>query len=164
MAKKKKKALSKYGWRRGRVNLDAQVVGERLEELEQEQGSLTPQILVDDARKKKSIMHDYFEWDDTVAAEEHRKFQARMLLGEIVVEYTDESEEPREIRAFVSVVENDNRHFTTLDRAMSDKELRKQVIADALEGLRQWRYKYDHLKEFSVVYEAMDKLKVKRKN
>lgn len=48
---------------------------------------LTPDIVVESARNPESPLHARFEWDDTKAADEHRRAQARMLIRSIKVEY-----------------------------------------------------------------------------
>jgi len=62
-------------------------VTERLQQLERE-GRLSPNDVVDDARSPDSPLHDYFEWDDTAAAEKYRKVQARQLIRSVKVEVT----------------------------------------------------------------------------
>ena len=43
-------------------------------------GRITPRALVEAARGEESALHDYFEWDDSEAAEKYREMQARALL------------------------------------------------------------------------------------
>lgn len=43
-------------------------------------GNLTAEFVVQAARSKKSPLHSFFTWDDTLAAEEYRKEQARRLI------------------------------------------------------------------------------------
>lgn len=51
-----------------------------LKALEDQQGRLTPQKVVDAARDPDSPLHAEFIWDDAVAAEKHRLDKARRLL------------------------------------------------------------------------------------
>ncbi len=53
-------------------------------------GVLTPEDAVEAAKSEKSAMHDYFEWDDTVAGHQHRLAQARALFKTIRVEIKTE--------------------------------------------------------------------------
>lgn len=59
----------------GLTDSDAQVLGERLMELSQD-GVLSPEAVVADARQPESPTHKYFEWDDLVAAHKYRLHQA----------------------------------------------------------------------------------------
>lgn len=51
----------------------------------EETGRLTAPAVVDLARSPNSPLHDFFEWDDTVAAELHRQAQARTLIRSIKI-------------------------------------------------------------------------------
>ena len=46
---------------------------------------LTAEAIVEQAKKKKSELHEFFEWDDTKAAEQWRIQQARILINEVKV-------------------------------------------------------------------------------
>ncbi len=83
----KVKQMKKYKSREGSVlnKEQAQRYGSRIEELmNQKKGKLLATDVLSDARKKKSPLNDFFEWDDTQAAISHRLNQARYLLRNIV--------------------------------------------------------------------------------
>ncbi len=65
--------------------------------MESNDGLVSAQLVVEDAKKKNCPYHDFFEWNDSVAAKEHRKEQARLLLRSIEIEV--KSGEPL-VRAF----------------------------------------------------------------
>ena len=46
---------------------------------------VTPELVLQKAKKKSSAMHDLFEWDDEVAAEKFRRTQALELLRSIKI-------------------------------------------------------------------------------
>lgn len=48
-------------------------------------GRLTASGVVRRARQKSSPLHEYFEWDDSVAAHQHRLWQARQLIKRITI-------------------------------------------------------------------------------
>lgn len=157
-----------YQWKPGtRLSADPQAVGERLEVLQALHGdALTAEQVVDDARDESSPLHSCFEWDDTVAAEEYRKEQARYLLRAlVVVSEPDESDASHEDRyetairahrAYVVVREEGDDRYVPTVRAMSDEELRKQVLAQALAELRAVQRKYAELHELARVFAAID--------
>lgn len=68
------------------IGLSAEAL-ERLQALEQE-GRLTPNAVREDAAKPESPLHGYFEWDDSVAAGQHRLDQARALIRRVLVVWT----------------------------------------------------------------------------
>ena len=149
--------MSIYRWKEGvRVSLAAQIVGERLEEVRSTYGGLTKQVVVEDAKSKNSPLHSYFEWDDKKAATSYRENQAGELirwLG-VIVEKPDGEEVLT--RAFVSVIEQDERGYTSVAHAMSDNALRKQVLMNAWNELSSFKKKYEEYEELSSVFNAMD--------
>ena len=78
-----------YSWEVGAIgsltsNMDANKVGAELEKLGED---ITASGVVALARKKSSAMHDYFEWDDSIAGEKYRESQARTLIKMLKVSY-----------------------------------------------------------------------------
>lgn len=138
---------------------DAQAVGERLSRLEAK-GRLTPEEVVLDAKKERSVLHSYFEWDDAKAAHKHRLHQAGYLIRSITVEVEapEPNEEPRSIRAFVPISADDERSYVPTIKALSDEDMRKQVLAQAHSELGAVARKYRELKELSDVVGAIDRV------
>lgn len=150
---RKRKIIQEYQFRNGtRYSVDAQVVGEHLEEITNKHGGLNPHLVVREAERKNSPLHDCFTWDDTSAAEKYRLQEARMLIGSVMV-VTQQIDEP--IRAFHSVKVNTNsseddaetRAYVSLDVALSDEEYRRQLLQQAARDLNTWRKKYGELQE-----------------
>lgn len=68
--------------------MDAQTkkqVEQRLAEIEDE-GRLTPDAVVEDARSESSPLHGLFEWDDAKAAHKQRIERARTIIRSVVVQ------------------------------------------------------------------------------
>jgi len=149
-----------YRWRPGsRVQgLDAQVAGEALEAIRLNSGGeLTPAAVVDASRPRDAPLHGVFEWRDKVAAAKFREVQAGHLIRAVAVQFERGAEqEPLETRAFVSVVEDDSRGYTSVTVAMADPELRRQVVENALRELRTWRQRYAHYEELAQMFAALD--------
>lgn len=49
-------------------------------------GRITPDAVIEDARSKKSPLHDQFEWDDSKAAHQYRLEQAREIIRSVKME------------------------------------------------------------------------------
>ena len=121
----------------------AEIYGKRLIELvEKYNGKVKTVQIVKEARKKKSPLHDYFEWDDGIASEEYRKYQARRLKGSIVQikiigKKGSESEIEVPILVHVTLNEDDKETecYVTLERTLSEKDLRNQHISKILSHL-----------------------------
>ena len=69
---------------------EADVIRDRLAKLYKKHGTITPDIIIEDAKDEQSPLHAQFEWDTDVAAMEHWREQARAIIRtvrfEIVVE------------------------------------------------------------------------------
>lgn len=148
-----------YGWKEARgFKVSAQIVGEELEAIEQKHGEVTPKIIVDQARPIASPLHSFFEWNDRDAAEHYRHDQARNLVSCIVVKAYDGEETRTPTRAFVSVSDVDGRSYMGIATAMSDKDVREQLLERGRREIIEWRERYRALQEFSKVFSAIDKI------
>lgn len=139
---------------------DAQAIGERLSALEAK-GRLTPEAVVQDAKKPTSVLHSQFEWDDAQAARKWRLEQASYLIRSVtvVVEQQEQEEEARVIRAFVPISGADeNRSYVPTMKALGDVEMRRQVLAQAHSELGAVARKYRELQELSGVLQALDRV------
>ena len=138
----------------------AQVLGSTFEQLRQKNGRLTPKDIVSAARDVKSPLHDFFEWDDAVAAEKHRLSHAAELIRSIrVVIRLDPHDKPREVRALVSIVTSTGRSSEPIAEVMSKKEWREQLLAEAIQDLEEFKKKYRELSELAKVFAALDDVK-----
>ena len=151
----------KYAWRPGsRVSIDADKAGRELARIEKAEGELTPTAVLDRARSANSSLHGHFEWDDSIAAEQHRLSQAGELIRSITVDVTRSNIEPtKTVRAFVSVERPTGRSYMGVERAMSDQEIRQQVLQRAWSELSSFRQRYADLEELAGGFAAMDKAK-----
>lgn len=147
-----------YAWRPGsRISIDPNKAGREMAQIERKEGSLTPESVLERARSNNSSLHDHFEWDDSKAAEQHRLGQAGDPIRSITVDVSRSNIEPsKPIRAYVNVIERDERHYVSTARAMSDEELRRQVLAKAWADLEAWRKRYAELSEFAAVFAVID--------
>jgi len=136
-------------------NISAQIVGDQIELLRKKSGTVTPNMLVAKAKAKSSPIHNCFTWDDKKAGKLRRLDEARYLLRMVTITIETE-EEPIITRAFVHV--SDDSEYTTIRKVLSSKELREQLLQQALLDFRSFRQKYSQLKELTGVFEAFDKI------
>ena len=142
------------------AGLAAQAAGEELERIRTwNNGRLAPADVVAASKDKGAPLRDCFEWNDKKAAAAHRINQAGDLIRsvEVIVEKADENERSRTTRAFVSVVREEDRSYTSIAHALSETELRAQVVETALSELAAFRKKYAELAELAEVFAAIDK-------
>jgi hypothetical protein len=78
-------------------------VADRLRFIADRDGELTASAVVDDARNATSPLRSHFEWDDKVAAHEHRLTQAQELIRRVKITVTSEPDKPPiRVRAWIS--------------------------------------------------------------
>lgn len=98
--------MTDYSWNRGGFRfkqIDANVAGEALTKLHERNGALKPQVVVSEARKKNSPLHEAFEWDDKLAANTFRLDQAREMIRALSICVECPEGAPRIVHAFVHV-------------------------------------------------------------
>ena len=142
------------GGRTGTVNADT--AGVILESIEQEQGGITPIAIVDAAREESNPLHGWFEWDDVIAGEKYRVSQAQDLVQALVVVYEDaNTQQETECRAFVTIIEDDQRHYGSIGRVMLRDDLKEQIVADVKNTIQQCRYKLESYKGFEKAVKSL---------
>lgn len=125
-------------------------------------GILKPEIVVEEAKSEDSPLHSRFTWDDSEAAHQYRLEQARRLIRVTVQFIPNVSNEPE--RIWVSLKQDQNNEgggYRTLVSVLSDVELRKQLLKEAMEDMDRFEEKYSHLNELSEIFKAMKRIRGK---
>lgn len=135
--------------------VEAQVVGEMLEDMHSKGIEVTPEAVVDASRDPKSPTHNEFEWDDTIAAEKYRCEQARLLIGHIRIIREDEPEPEYKERAFVSAP-GANHVYVPLTNALTNDGYREHLLKQAKGDCEVFLAKYRRLKELAGVVSEMN--------
>lgn len=161
MAKKQK---STYELREGfRLPVAGQVVGREVEALKKAGGGMVrPADVVEAARPEAAPLHPCLEWRDEVAAEKFREHQAGYIIRSYyIVEDVADGGEPERTIANVSVCfeGDDPPTYVSTARAMSDDEMREQVVAEVVGMLRGVWNRSRHLPGMREVFlEAVERL------
>lgn len=147
-----------YEWKPGAHvgGLNAQKVGDRLQDLYARHGAVTPTLVLEEAKKKRSPLHKGFEWDDKEAAQQYRLTQARLIVRSVIVRRPDSIGEYRAVRAFVHIGEDSD--YESIDVVLSVAEKRGALLSQAWSDLEIIRRKYETLEELANVFAAMDEL------
>lgn len=140
------------------------LVAAELRQIEQKYSIITPKLVVAMAQDESSAMHNFFEWEDSVAAERYREWQARSLIMRVYVVRADApNSEP--VRAFVNIKSEEGDELAedqgyvwgaSLD---SRPNYQAQVLTYAAAQLKLWRKKFGGFKEFFGVVREIDSLK-----
>jgi hypothetical protein len=152
-----------------RLKGDPQKVGEAIEDIIDRRGTADPEDIVEAARPKKNVLHSYFQWEDSKAAQEYRLQQARHLLRSIVTVKSEGLEITSPMRGFVSVraaaddAQEDNQDgepvgsYTTLANAVRIVRYREQMLTGALRDLDAYRMRYQLLADLTGWADALHK-------
>lgn len=146
-----------YKYKNIKYSVPAEVVGKHFEKLEETEGCLTSKNVLESARPEDSPIHNIFEWDDSVAAEQYRLVQATKLICNLTVEVETE-DKPIECRAFMDVSEAKAGSFVNVQSAFQVEETRDIVLRRALNELIAFKTKYKNLMELKEVIEVIDTL------
>ena len=147
----------KYSWKNSH-GVPAEVAGKVMEQIEEKHGEVTKELFLEASRPEDSPTHNCFEWDDSVAAEKYRLNQAYHVILDLeitIAEDTSGSLSP----AYVNVIQKTSKEsakYRSLEVAMSDDELRANVIANALREFEQTKQKYSHLVELTDIFKAIE--------
>ena len=138
----------------------AQVVGETLEAIEQRDGEVTKESLLEESRPKDAPTHDLFEWNNKVAAEKYRLAQAGQVIRMITVKVETVNKEPQMVRAYVNIKPDriTEGRFVNIFSGMSNEETRKIILLNALSELKYFQKKYSSFVELSKLFEAIDEI------
>ena len=142
------------------INADPQAVGEVCERLDEE-GRLTPEDLLEESRDEDAPLHDYIEWDDSVAAEKYRIRQCAHVIR-CIVTVVEHEESEIVTKAFVSLHEPGGKKETykSVAVALQDVTTRDVVLRNAKRELMTFKRKYVQLSELADVFKAIDQLTI----
>jgi hypothetical protein len=139
--------------------------GKRLDELHKAHGSLTPELVVEDARPKNSPLHDYFCWNDTKAAHLYRLSQAGLLIRQIAIEVKTPTGGIVDVRAWhcvpVETVDASGgvrreKAYVSHDRVQKDDGLRRQLLDECVQWCGIFRRKFAALVEAGPVLSGIE--------
>jgi hypothetical protein len=102
-------------------------VRDALLQIEDEEGRLDPELVVERARDPESPLHAHFEWNDEEAAKQHRIKQARLLIRSVRVEVV-----VRDVPMSVVNYVRDAGGYQNIARVRSDADKSRATIIDEL--------------------------------
>lgn len=149
-------------WSKGsRHKVKAPAAFAELERIRESEGeTLSPQAIVDASRPEDAVLHPEFEWDDSAAANEWRKEQARSIVQSIEIVQSDGALESR-APALVSVIVEGQRGYQPTSVAFEDAESAEFVIGEALAALASWKRRYEALRQhpkLAAIWRAVESI------
>lgn len=132
--------------------VSADVAGRELERIYTENGELQPEQIVDASRPTDAPLHPCFEWNDTIAAEQWRKQQARVMTCNITVQVDATDSKPHETRAFVNVQSS----YRPIRVVLNNETQRQELLQTAMREMISFRNKYNTLSQLQPVFDSID--------
>jgi len=161
---KGRKPKNRYGWMdmapgKAGSRPKAQIVGEELERIKKKYGTLDDETILREATKLKSPLHSLFEWDNEVAAHEHRLGQAQQLLRAIAYFEPQGDGTYIKVRAFVNIgsARAQKGEYLHIKVAMRKADTRLEVLTRAYNDFQALARKYEHLQEFAALVSRIKK-------
>jgi len=123
---------------------------DQLQAVLDQNGRLTPTLVVDAARPENHPLHNRFEWNDKIAGEAYRLEQARRLIRSVRVVYreADENEAARTVRAYHAVRDEQGNAYRPVEEIQESPLLTKLLLQDMEREWRQLKRRYGHFEEF----------------
>jgi hypothetical protein len=126
---------------------------EHLQSIYDKYGTLTPAIVLDEARDEAHPLHGRFEWDDSAAAEQWRKSQAQELIRSVKVVYREATEKDpaRSVRAFHAVRRDEGHVYEPVEKVVEDPFTKRLVMADMEREWKALKRRYEQFSEFAAM-------------
>lgn len=139
--------------------IDRLKVAEELEALRNGNGVYVAETVLEYAEHHpQSELHKCFTWDDSAAAREHRLNEARKVIR-VYVELQPHPMSQQPIRAFVSLKSDRTQPgggYRKMTDVLSSRDLREQLVLQALGEMNRAGNRYRHLQELAAVFAEMD--------
>lgn len=136
----------KYCWSKTGYEADANKVGEELENIKGKE-KLTRESIVEYAKNKESELHKCFEWDDSIASEKYRLYQASQILTSIAIVVDDTKPKRKATRMYVSIKneQENEREYKSIVEVLENDEEYKQLVIKAEQDFISYKQKYEEL-------------------
>lgn len=132
----------------------AETVQERLQQLYEQYGTLTADLVVSDAKNPESILHSHFDWDVDKAAMEHWRDTARGLIRSVRLVITTETTAVTCV-AYVRdpSAPADQQGYAQVSRVRTDADAAREVL---VEEFSRAAAALKRAKELAVVFGLQD--------
>lgn len=139
------------------------VVERELDAIYAEHNSLSTELILEKARDEDHPLHQYFDWDDSVAAEKWRQSQALSLVmaTKFAVVLNGSVKPPQvvhgtPVRKFVSAFKGEG--FKMRNEALNEVDLRRAMVERRIGILHSWCRESCDIEELGALRTAILKL------
>ena len=144
--------------KKSKVNLEIDAI------IKRNDGKITQDLIVKEANKKNTALHENFEKRGLFDSQKAMKFAqltyARILMRQYSVWVSVENREPVKVRALVSLTADRKGEggYRPIVNVMSENAMRRELLEDAKRELDAFKRKYAILSELAPVFEAIDQI------
>jgi len=107
---------------------DAQKIGEELENIKAKKNLTPNNVNWKRQKNKKSILHKYFEWDNSEAAEKYRLQQAKNIINHVVEVIVIKGNVIEERAYFNVIAKNNERSYVPLTEVIKVPSYKKHYL------------------------------------
>jgi hypothetical protein len=122
-------------------------------------GSLTPGMVVEEARPEGHPLHGYFEWDDKVAGAAYRCEQAAQLIRSVKITIAVSDEEKHQVRAWLPARyagdEDSPKGSYLPTTAIESADQRAVMLRQMKREAAAFQRRYSHLAEYWSTVEEL---------
>ena len=110
---------------------------------------VSPEQIVEYARKPNAELHRCFTWNDAEAANKYRIYEARQVVCNLIVHKENgDKQEPTPIRLFHKI---ENGHYKPLTLIVQNEDEYELLLRQCKEALESLKRKYSSLSEYQEI-------------
>lgn len=135
---------------------DAQKCYEEIQGIGEE---VKPEQVIERAKDKSSELHKCFDWNNTVAADKWRLYQARNVLNHLIVvkrEVDEEEKEPVQFRVMMKNDRSESSGYKQTIVMVKDEDEYRKLLEQAYAELHAFKKKYQCLVELAEILSLID--------
>ena len=134
-----------------------EVYDRELQRIAAAKGRLVSEDVLESARSRKSPIHDWFEWDDTIAAEAYRLRQAGDLIRAVSIVMTRPSGEEETVRKYtITRTSSTGGAYVETKEVLKDGVLLNELLQDTVKTIRLHISRFNLYTEFGGVLRELE--------
>ena len=150
-----------YLWHKGYhgpKKVTAEDAHAELERIQEAQGAICAEYIVDAAIPKKSVLHPEFEWNNGKAANAYRRQQAQSMIRCIVVNVENVEEPMRAYACITSETTPSGTEYADVQTLIDDQDLFADAMERLLDEVKEAKHSVDELANIAKAAKARKKL------
>ena len=139
-------------WKTGVFHADPEKVYREISEIGEE---VTPEQVLKKAKDTSTELNKCFNWDDADCAYRYRLYQARQIMGNLIVitrpDSNDEKKEPVQFRLLMKNETHQGSGYKQVLTMIRDEDEYQKLLNQAMAELKVFKQKYSCLSELSEI-------------